>query len=862
MRKFLDKLESKMIVAEEESDFSYFFSLLVTGEVITKLVTLITVSALTPEKDRHQYRILHGLVRAGGVGDWSKGLEDLLSGPASHNLTPEFAKYRTQLTIKTSKEEWQYIAVTEMIAALAEFNIIIESSQAKKDIKSWFKLFTELRNKTRGHGALISNQASGAAIHLKKSIHLLLENLNIFDIPTVYIKRNFSGKYRITNIGIETDHFDELKKRDRVDIEDGVYIYLGGYRRVRLLLSDPELNDFYIANGNYTSKKYELLSYCTDDKKVGESSEYHLPVGVLPPSESEGLGELHAAGNCFTNVPHLSYEYIDRSELENQLYELLCDDRRTMVTLLGRGGIGKTSIALRVIPRLYETTRYDAVIWFSSRDIDLQSSGVKLVTPNVVTSKDISKYYCAFVLSEEDKQDKAINPLDYFQNQLLKSEIGPCLFIFDNFETTENPTEIFKWLDTYIRHPNKILITTRLREFVGDYPLTVHGMTETESIELILLSASQLGVGQHLTKTLINEVYKVSAGHPYIIKIMLGELSKNNMKGSLPKIIANSDEVLLALFERTYVALTPCAQRVFLTLASWNSVIPRIALEAVLMVSYDEPLEVEISIETLLQYSLIEEFKSSFDDQYFIVLPLSAISFGARKLRVSPLKSIIIEDVRILQRFGPEKSDNKKISLTHHIFVFLSSFDSTIGAYRNHKNLIEKMCMSYIHALPVVALWLEESMDEDLWIEAKRYLLLYLENDTSDSEEVEAWNQIAVLSKKLQLPLEEVHALIEASQFTDIDFSELSNVVNRVNNMLGSQELVIDNMEAKTELLTKLYDVAWRRKSEADAVDYSRLAWLAMHLHKVDKAKELVESGLSLDPHSSYCLRLKDKFGS
>lgn len=78
MKKFIEKLQHKLDVAKEDSDFSYFFSLLVAGEAISKIVTLISASALISDKDRHQYRVLHGVARSSGIGDWSKAIDDLL----------------------------------------------------------------------------------------------------------------------------------------------------------------------------------------------------------------------------------------------------------------------------------------------------------------------------------------------------------------------------------------------------------------------------------------------------------------------------------------------------------------------------------------------------------------------------------------------------------------------------------------------------------------------------------------------------------------------------------------------------------------------------------------------------------------
>ncbi|MCW8329080.1 NB-ARC domain-containing protein [Photobacterium sp. SDRW27] len=860
MIKFLNLLDKKLELACEDSDFTFFFNLLVVGEAITKLSTLIVVSNVSPSVDRHQYRILHGIVRANGIGEWSKAIDDLLVGPASQYLYPEFRPYQTELTKKVSSSEWQAQAVDSLISAMTTLGLEASSPSTKKDLKSWFKLFTELRNKTRGHGAITSNEkTSDAAYHLANSINLIKSNSSLFKIESAYIKRNLSGKYRVSDLGNGTENFEPLKNKKTYSLSDGLYVFIGDFRKIPLIISDSELNDFYIANGSFSSSKYELLSYYSDNKKNNKSAEYLAPTGNLPPSESEGLGELIAKGNCFTNVPTLNYQYIQRQELEDQLYNLLLDDRRTIVTLLGRGGIGKTSLALKVIPRLYSEQRFDSIVWFSSRDIDLKEGGAKLVSANVVSNKDIAKYYCKLVLSNEEYKKKGYDYIKYFQEQLTESDIGSCLYIFDNFETTESPIEVFKWVDTYIRNPNKVLITTRLREFIGDYPLNVYGMTKNESYELIELTSEGLGVKCYLTEKLKEQIFSVSGGHPYIIKIMLGELSNKGMKGALPKIVAGNEEVLTALFERTYAALNPCTQRIFLTLSSWNSAIPRLALEAVMMASIDNSHDVEDAIDTLIQYSLAEEHKSKLDNQYFIVLPYTALAFGQKKVRVSPLKNIISSDVKTLQRFGVTKIENDLAILSQHISKFLSSLDNHEKDFKQHKDIIECIAYSYHDAWLMASEWLEESNSKSLLEEAKRYLLLFLETEAEEEKKVTAWYQLASIARKLKLPFDEIHALTEASQYSIVEFSELSNLVNTVNHLLNKPEFVIDDHDVKNELLSKLYDTVLKRKSEGDAVDCSRLAWLALHLDKKNDAEDLVTLGLKIDRFNTYCLKLNEK---
>ena len=72
--------------AKANSDFEYFFALLLAGEALFKTVTLAIVAALDDDKDRNRYRLEYTLARADGLGDWGRALEDALSGPASQYL--------------------------------------------------------------------------------------------------------------------------------------------------------------------------------------------------------------------------------------------------------------------------------------------------------------------------------------------------------------------------------------------------------------------------------------------------------------------------------------------------------------------------------------------------------------------------------------------------------------------------------------------------------------------------------------------------------------------------------------------------------------------------------------------------------
>jgi hypothetical protein len=228
-------------------------------------------------------------------------------------------------------------------------------------------------------------------------------------------------------------------------------------------------------------------------------------------------------------------------------------------------------------------------------------------------------------------------------------ELGKVLFVFDNFETVKSPIELYFWIDSYLRLPNKALITTRFREFKGDYPVELFGMSSDECRILIDFTAKKLSISDLLTADFVEELYSESDGHPYIVKILLGEVRKVGQLRPIDLIISSRDDMLETLFERTYTRLSLAAKRVFLTLCNWKSLVAQTAIEAVLLRPANEQMDVTQAIEDLSNSSLIEQIVSSTDDENFLAVPLVAMHFGQRKLSVNPMQMAIQADTELLR---------------------------------------------------------------------------------------------------------------------------------------------------------------------------------------------------------------------
>ncbi len=475
----------------------------------------------------------------------------------------------------------------------------------------------------------------------------------------------------------------------------------------------------------------------------------------------------------------------------------------------------------------------------------------------------MGKFYASLVLSVEKTKTKGFNARAFLEAQLQKCDLGPCLFVFDNFETTQNPIEMFNWIDSFIRLPNKALITTRLRDFKGDYPLEVDGMDYEEAHKLLTQTAHSLGIQHLLDDKYVNELISKSEGHPYIIKILLGEVAKAGRAANIKSIIAGSEDILTALFERTYASLAPCAQRAFLTLSAWNSSVPRLALEAVLVRSTEERQQVEKGIDSLVLYSMINVQVAPTDTQEFISLPLVASVFGRRKLKISPFRSAVESDVEILQMLGPSRRDDVHLGLAKRLESFIANISRRIDAgasFDSYSAILEMICLAYNPGWLLLARWHMEAGTKDGYLKAKQDLNRFLENSPPDEDAAEAWRMLAHACYRTADLLGEIHSFIERARISKVPFYDLSNTANKLNQLLRDQSLGIDK-EQKRYLADRIASTLLGRRAEAKADDLSRMAWLAIHMGQESNAREYVEAGLRMEPENYHCLKLAQRLG-
>src|SRR5690606_2002529 len=84
-----DRMRQRLERDREDSDTSFWWSLLYFGELAAKSIAAGLIAGIGDDPDRLRYTQLYRLVRASGIGDWAQAVDDILTGPPAQFLVPE-----------------------------------------------------------------------------------------------------------------------------------------------------------------------------------------------------------------------------------------------------------------------------------------------------------------------------------------------------------------------------------------------------------------------------------------------------------------------------------------------------------------------------------------------------------------------------------------------------------------------------------------------------------------------------------------------------------------------------------------------------------------------------------------------------
>src|SRR5436309_3313473 len=99
----------------------------------------------------------------------------------------------------------------------------------------------------------------------------------MFKRPWIILRRQLNGKYTAVSLSAEPAAFDPLKPLKSLHWPNGVYVYLDRPAQVALATCSDDGADLFLANGGFSDKQFEMLSYLSNSRILADSRPYLTP---------------------------------------------------------------------------------------------------------------------------------------------------------------------------------------------------------------------------------------------------------------------------------------------------------------------------------------------------------------------------------------------------------------------------------------------------------------------------------------------------------------------------------------------------------------------------------------------------------
>ncbi len=852
------RVASRLNVSGPDSSGDTFLLTSYLSEVLLKTIAVTLCAGLRHASAEQSYSVEYSLIRADGLGSWEAAISQIANGAysafTSQDLQPILAWLNKRRT--RAEDDWAREAISHSAAVMKLLGSDAPDPSKETTVRHLISHLIQIRNKTKAHGAVGPDFFAVANPHYISVVRSLAECYPItvqwFYLRS-YIGSNPTHVVRLTGTtptALTRSEAEQFAVRD-----SGVYVRTHERGALLpcgdLLQTNHECTDFFIANGNYSNKQSEFIDYATGKSEKRPVSDYSRPPATLPVSATEGDSSLEIHSNVFGNLPLEPQDYVNRLSLQQELTNRLLDRNHAVITLHGRGGIGKTSLALRVVHELasVDSPRFEYIIWFSARDLELKPSGPVPVRRAIPNLKEVCKLSSR--LLSIDPTEEAFAGVLRDPGSVLTTGL---LFVFDNFETLDDPAGLHEFLDTYAHIPNKVLITSRERAFKADFPIQVGGMERSEAMELIRQNSQALGIAQVVSEQKAEEIFDYTEGHAYAIRVLLGEIAKEQTWVPLRSLASRRSDLISALFERSFNRLSDDGRRVFLTVANWRSLCSELALFSILGL---RDIDVDAGLEECRRLSLITPYELADGHTCYAAPELTRI-FGKKKLDGDPEKFLIHEDLEYLRQFGSIKPSEKgTLGREQIVKRFLDWCEKAQQAQQTDVQRLDRTLVAVAEHWPGAWLTLAK-IREDIGAPQEDVAYALRRATEEMSYDREAWRTRASTALKHGDEKTYIASLVSAVEADPGDPTFVLTVADRLNKYVSTHKVDIPT-SLRGVYLASVRGHMERLADRLDATGLSRLAWL--HLLEGDRAgaKKYATRGVRKQSANEHCLNVLER---
>jgi len=255
-------------------------------------------------------------------------------------------------------------------------------------------------------------------------------------------------------------------------------------------------------------------------------------------------------------APSTYTQYVGREDSSALLIELLNEQSAPWIaTVVGIGGIGKTSLVDTVTREIIRQASFYEVGWVTASQTIFNAGGSILpVTQPTISTTSIVEKLCTQLLpgytsSVQRTSEESFAMLE----QRLKS--APFLIVVDNLETLAD-IELLLPLLRRLANPTKFLLTTRnsLYDEPDLYHLKVPELIWKDALQLMRWEAEQRNI-QSVTvagDVDLYPIYEAVGGNPLALRLVIGLLHRHPLKGILADLLAARGSQIEALYTYIY----------------------------------------------------------------------------------------------------------------------------------------------------------------------------------------------------------------------------------------------------------------------------------------------------------------------
>jgi LuxR family glucitol operon transcriptional activator len=344
------------------------------------------------------------------------------------------------------------------------------------------------------------------------------------------------------------------------------------------------------------------------------------------------------------NLPIPDYEYeggfVGREDDIKKINNYLEGDKFPVITITGAGGVGKTSLALKVIQELTQNpnfNKFDAIIWLSAKENKLTHLGIEDIEPTI---KSYEELLDTIITVLQFDIGETIAKKEEIVNTIFEMSKG-ILIIVDNLETIADERIINFIIDS--PKTAKFLITSRKGLGQVERRHELKQLKEKEAVYLFRQTArdkqlnSLMALDDKLVKKYVNKV----SCFPLAIKWVIGLVARGK---DINKVIASindaTGDISKFCFSAIFADLSSNCKQILYSICCFDNPPTDGVLKYVVDIEEDE---FEDGIEELIIVSLIipEQYKNEQDE---IAVKYSIIPLTKGYIRQQLSKEILLKE--------------------------------------------------------------------------------------------------------------------------------------------------------------------------------------------------------------------------